>query len=93
LQKSADDNIRLRNCIDINSVFVKSGSYYLINPEAEYAKFLESQQGNGTEYVLFGLNRTDCVEQVEIWNITQTDNIHLIMPEKKAAPKSKRSSS
>lgn len=73
LQKRLKGSIRIKNNIEIP--MSKAGCYYLVNANAEYAKTLKMAENK--EYVLFGLNRTDCIEQLEIYNITSPGLLHL----------------
>lgn len=75
LQKKLDGSIRLRNAIDVATT--KVSCYYLINESADYANNLKQADGNGKEYTLFDLNRTDCIEQLEIYNISKPEFLHL----------------
>lgn len=75
LQKKLEGSIRLRNAIDVATM--KMSCYYLINESADYANNLKQADGNGKEYTLFDLNRTDCIEQLEIYNITKPELLHL----------------
>lgn len=73
LKKRLKGSIRIKNNIEIP--MSKAGCYYLVNADAEYAKTLEAAESK--EYVLFDLNRTDCIEQLEIYNITSPGLLHL----------------
>lgn len=75
LQEKLDGSIRLRNAIDVETM--RMSCYYLINESADYANNLKQADGNGTEYTLFDLNRTDCIEQLEIYNIIKPELLHL----------------
>lgn len=75
LQKRLDGSIR------INSTFgemIKMSCYYLINGSADYANNLRQSDNNGKQYTLFDLNRTDCIEQLEIYNITRPELLQLV---------------
>ena len=72
LQANLEDNIRLRSFMN---VWTKSCRFYLINNRANYAKNLANLDGNGREFMLFNLNRTDCIEQIEIYNITNPEGL------------------
>lgn len=48
----------------------KRGAYYLINNHAEYAKDLNP---NSSEYSIFHLNRTDCIEKIAIYDMDPID--------------------
>ena len=73
LKKRLKGSIRIKNNIEIP--MVKTGCYYLVNANAEYARTLEA--AGSKEYVLFDLNRTDCIEQLEIYDITKPEQLHL----------------
>lgn len=73
LKKRLKGSVRIKNTIEIP--MAKAGCYYLVNANAEYAKTLEAAESK--EYVLFDLNRTDCIEQLEIYNITSPGLLHL----------------
>ncbi|MCQ5140950.1 hypothetical protein [Enterocloster bolteae] len=47
------------------------GTYYLINNKAEYARELDD---NSSEYSIFHLNRTDCIEKIAIYDLDDRDN-------------------
>jgi len=73
LKKKLKGSVRIKNSIEIP--MAKAGCYYLVNANAGYARTLEAAEGK--EYVLFDLNRTDCIEQLEIYNITNPRLLHL----------------
>lgn len=73
LRKKLDGSRRLKNSIEMP--MTRAGCYYMVNAGADYAKTLE-QAENG-EYVLFHLNRTDCIEQLEIYDILKPKQLHL----------------
>lgn len=75
LQKRLCGSIRLKNSIEVPCM--KVSRYYLINESADYAKNLKEREENGKNYVLFDLNRTDCIEQLEIYNISNPELLHL----------------
>lgn len=79
LQKVLNGSIRLKSIINVP--MKKSICFYMVNANANYAKELAEADGYGKEYMLFGLNRTDCVEQIEIHNITNPENLHVYMQE------------
>lgn len=72
LQTNLDGSIRARSLINI---WTKSCSFYLVNNRADYAKNLANLDGNGRDFMLFNLNRTDCIEQIEIYNITNPEGL------------------
>lgn len=74
LQRALSGSVRLKN---LTSVMTKMSCFYLINDSADYAKQLARQEGHGRDFMLFNLNRTDCIEQIEIYNITKPENLHL----------------
>lgn len=82
LKKKLGDSIRLKNIIDL--AMVKVGCYYLISENADYAVKLKQSESNGKDYTLFGLNRTDCIEQMEIYNISNPELIQLVRSEEDA---------
>lgn len=75
LEKKLDESVRLKNSIDVETI--RMGCYYLINESADYARNLKQSDKNGKEYTLFALNRTDCIEQLEIYNITKPELLKL----------------
>lgn len=76
LQEMLMGSIRLKNAIDVAPM--KMGGYYLINESAEYAKYLANAPGNGIDFQLFDINRTDCIEQIEVYDINRPELLHLI---------------
>lgn len=74
LQKALEGSIRLKN---LSNVSMKISCFYLIGESADYAGQLARQEGHGRDFMLFHLNRTDCIEQIEIHNITKPENLHL----------------
>ena len=82
LKKQLDGSIRLKNIIDL--VMVKVSCYYLISENAKYASNLRQSDSNGRDYTLFGLNRTDSIEQMEIYNISNPELIRLTREEEDA---------
>lgn len=76
LQEMLVGSIRLKNAIDVAPR--KMGGYYLINESAEYAKYLANAPGNGIDFQLFDINRTDCIEQIEVYDIHKPELLHLI---------------
>lgn len=76
LQKALDGSIRLKDQ-SLNNVGMKMSCFYMINRSADYARQLANQEGHGRDFMLFNLNRTDCIEQIEIYNITQAEKLHL----------------
>ncbi|MDE6201930.1 MAG: hypothetical protein K2O16_19950 [Lachnospiraceae bacterium] len=77
LKKKLDGSIRLKNPIQIS--MLKTSCFYMINEKAEYAENLRNAEGNGIDYLLFNLNRTDCIEQLELYNIMTPEMIHLTL--------------
>ncbi len=75
LQKMLGGSMRLKNVIELSPQ--KIGCYYLINENAEYTRYLKQAAGNGIDFRLFDINRTDCIEQMEIYNITKPELLHL----------------
>lgn len=73
LKKRLKGSIRIKNNEEMPTV--KTGCYYLVNANAEYARTLET--AGSKEYVLFDLNRTDCIEQLEIYDITKPEQLYL----------------
>ncbi len=70
-------SMRINNVIDFQERRLQN--YFLINEDAEYAKFLRSQPGyESREYQLINLNRTDCLEKLEIYEIPNVSLIHLV---------------
>ena len=82
LKKQLDGSIRLKNIIDL--AMVKVSCYYLISENAKYASNLRQSDSNGRDYTLFGLNRTDSIEQMEIYNISNPELIRLTREEEDA---------
>ena len=82
LKKQLDGSIRLKNIIDL--AMVKVSCYYLIRENAKYASNLRQSDSNGRDYTLFGLNRTDSIEQMEIYNISNPELIRLTREEEDA---------
>lgn len=82
LEKRLEGSIRLKNIIDL--AMLKMSCYYLISEDADYAKNLRESDKNGKEYTLFGLNRTDCIEQMEIYNIANPELLQLVRSEENA---------
>ena len=76
LQKALEGSIRLKDQ-SMNNVGMKMSCFYMINKSADYARQLAGQEGHGRDFMLFNLNRTDCIEQIEIYNITQAEKLHL----------------
>lgn len=77
LIKQIEGSMRLNNVIGLQAM--KQATYYLINDQAEYAAKLRSASGYATgDYLLFNLNRTDCIEQLEIYLLQDTKLIHLL---------------
>lgn len=76
LQKALDGSVRLKDQ-SLNNVGMKMSCFYMINRSADYARQLANQEGHGRDFMLFNLNRTDCIEQIEIYNITQAEKLHL----------------
>ncbi len=60
---------------------MKTSCFYMVNEKAEYAKNLKNAEGNDRDYLLFNLNRTDCIEQIEIYDILSPEDIHLVFME------------
>lgn len=82
LKKQLDGSIRLKNIIDL--AMIKVSCYYLISENAKYASNLRQSDSNGRDYTLFGLNRTDSIEQMEIYNISNPELIRLTREEEDA---------
>ena len=82
LKKQLVGSIRLKNIIDL--AMVKVSCYYLISENAKYASNLRQSDSNGRDYTLFGLNRTDSIEQMEIYNISNPELIRLTREEEDA---------
>ena len=82
LKKQLEGSIRLKNIIDL--AMVKVSCYYLISENAKYASNLRQSDSNGRDYTLFGLNRTDSIEQMEIYNISNPGLIRLTREEEDA---------
>lgn len=74
LQKALNGSVRLKNLTD---VLMKRCCFYLVNDSADYARLLKAQDGYQQDFMLFNLNRTDCIEQIEIYEITKPENLHL----------------
>ncbi len=75
-----EGSMRLNNVIEFQEM--KLATYYLINDKAEYAARLRNDNGYAIgDYLLFNLNRTDCIEQMEIYLIPDTKLIHLLSSE------------
>ena len=73
LHKRLEGSRRLKNRIEIP--LAQAGRYYLVNAGAAYAKALKRSEGGG--YVLFDLSRTDCIEQLEIYDILKPQQLRL----------------
>lgn len=73
LRKKLEGSRRLKNSIEIP--MAEAGCYYLVNARADYAKTLE--RADSREYVLFDLSRTDCIEQLEIYDILKPQQLRL----------------
>lgn len=74
LRRKLEGSIRLKNLMN---VMTKVSCFYLVNEVADYAKQLAQQEENGRDFMLYNLRRTDCIEQIEIYQITKTENLHL----------------
>lgn len=70
LQKTLSGSVRLRSLTD---VMERAGCFYMIHGSANYAKQLAKQDGNFRDFMLFYLNRSDCMEQIEIYDITKPE--------------------
>ena len=57
--------------------------YYLINESAKYAKELQKKEGFGVNFMLYNLNRTDSIEQMEIYDIEKPELLYLMEEENK----------
>lgn len=79
LKKKLDGSIRLKNPVKVS--MMKTSCFYMVNEKAEYAKNLKNAEGKDREYLLFNLNRTDCIEQIEIYDILSPEDIHLVFME------------
>ena len=79
LKKKLDGSIRLKNPVKVS--MMKTSCFYMVNEKAEYAKNLKNAEGNDRDYLLFNLNRTDCIEQIEIYDILSPEDIHLVFME------------
>lgn len=75
LRKKLEGSRRLRNSIELP--MAEAGCYYLVNASADYAKTLE--RADSREYVLFDLSRTDCIEQLKIYDIQKPEQLHLVL--------------
>ncbi|MDE7313260.1 MAG: hypothetical protein K2N87_16840 [Eubacterium sp.] len=75
LRKKLEGSRRLRNRIELP--MTEAGCYYMVNASADYAKTLE--RADSREYVLFDLSRTDCIEQLKIYDILKPEQLHLIL--------------
>lgn len=73
LKKRLNGSVRIKNNVEIS--MDKTGCYYMVNANAKYAKTLNAAESK--DYVLFDLNRTDCIEQLEIYSITKPEQLHL----------------
>ncbi len=74
LQKALNGSMRLRNKF---SVADRTDCFYMVHNTADYAKHLEQRDGYGQQFQLFDLNRTDCIEQIEIYMVTRPESIRL----------------
>lgn len=54
------------------------GCFYLVNKEADYVEQFKFKQQDGN-YSLFYLNRTDSIERVAIYDITNPEILHLMV--------------
>lgn len=79
LQKNLDGSMRLKTVLDPS--VRKACCYYLVNENANYAKELKKKDGFGAEFMLYSLNRTDCIEQMEIYDIEKPELLYLIKEE------------
>lgn len=75
LRKKLEGSRRLKNSIEIP--MTQAGCFYMVNARADYAKTLE--QAEHGAYVLFDLSRTDCIEQLEIYEILKPQQLHLYL--------------
>ena len=75
LRKKLEGSRRLKNSIELP--MTEAGCYYLVNASADYAKTLE--RADSGEYVLFDLSRTDCIEQLKIYDILKPEQLHLVL--------------
>lgn len=73
LRKKLEGSRRLKNSIEIP--MAEAGCYYMVNAKADYAKTLE--RADSGQYVLFDLSRTDCIEQIEIYDILKPRQLKL----------------
>ncbi len=75
LRKKLEGSMLLKNSIELP--MTEAGCYYLVNASADYAKTLE--RADSGEYVLFDLSRTDCIEQLKIYDILKPEQLHLVL--------------
>lgn len=76
LKSNLEGSTRLKNVLEYGKRPISC--FYLINETADYAKQLEAERKHGnSNYMLFYLNRTDCIEQLEICDITKPGYLHL----------------
>lgn len=75
LRKKLEGSRRLHNSIELP--MAEAGCYYMVNASADYARTL--QQADSREYVLFDLSRTDCIEQLKIYDILKPEQLHLVL--------------
>lgn len=73
LRKKLEGSRRLKNTIEIP--MTEAGCYYMVNANADYAKTLE--RACRGEYALFHFNRTDCIEQLKIYDILKPAQLRL----------------
>jgi len=78
-----EGSMRLNNSPNKNFKIEGSLKFYLVNGNAAYAGTLKKlRKEKDGDYHLFSLNRTDCIEKLEIYTIKDTNEIHLINPNK-----------
>lgn len=75
-QENLEKYIRLSSKTNILAVLTKRCKFYLVNNNAKYAAYFANLDAykNG-EFMLFNLNRTDCIEQIGIYDITNPEKI------------------
>ncbi len=81
LQKNLSGSIRLKTVMEPS--VRKVCCYYLINESAKYAKELQKKEGFGVNFMLYNLNRTDSIEQMEIYDIEKPELLYLMEEENK----------
>lgn len=77
VNQELNDNIQ--NCARLNCIYnyfgQKRGTFYLVNSSAAYAQ--ELMKADKTNFRIFDLNRTDCIEKIEIYDLEKLNEVTL----------------